>query len=446
MRRNYALWTSILFIGVFSLAWVVVPTAAQFDQGFTDSFDDPQLSGWEHSPEVIVSNGVLQVGPAQFAARLGAWQDFTLSIKLRYTGEGESNINYWATDQGSYLLMLGRGIVTLARATPQGALQELGRSETGTVNTSDWINLQVIVTGGAHTISVNGETIITAMDPDPLWPGGIVLLSLGQRTSEFDDMSLQTSPVAMEATPIEPAAIAAAQTATPTPQAGTWQDFLRSLSATQGSTFRADEFVINLLLAVLTSFILSRVYIYWGGSLSNRRKFAANFMLVTITTTFIILIVRSSVALSLGLVGALSIVRFRNAVKDPEELAYLFLAIGLGIGLGDNQRAVTLITLAVVIVVLGVAHLLRQTQADVNLHLTVSSHGSEKVSLQQVMDVVAQQAEKMRLLRYDETPEALEMSFVVEFRHISGLNRVREALKALSPSLQVSFLDNKGIW
>jgi hypothetical protein len=446
MRRNYAIWISILFIGLTCLAWVVSPTLAQIDQGFTDTFDDSQLPGWEHSPEVLVSNGVLQVGPAQFAARLGAWQDFTLSLKLRYTGEGESNINYWATDQGSYLLVIGRGIVTLVRTVPQGTPQELGRSETGVVSTSDWINIQVNVTAGAHTISINGETLITATDPDPLQPGGIVLLSLGQRTSEFDDMNLQTTPVAMGATPVETTTILAVQTTTPTPQAGTWQDFIRSLSATQGSTFRADEFVINLLLAVITSFILSRVYIYWGGSLSNRRKFAANFMLVTITTTFIILVVRSSVALSLGLVGALSIVRFRNAIKDPEELAYLFLAIGLGIGLGDNQRTVTLITLAVVIVVLGLAHLLRQTQADVNLHLAVSSHGSEKISLQQVMDVVAQHAAKLRLLRYDETPEAIEMSFVVEFRHISGLNRARDALQALSPSLQVSFLDNKGIW
>ena len=446
MRPNYALWIRILFIGLIGAAWVVTPTLGQVDQGFTDTFADSQLPGWEHSPEVIVSNGVLQISPGQFAARQGAWQDYTLSLKLRYTGEGESNINYRASDQGSYILLIGQDIVTLARATPQGVPQELGRAETAVVNTTDWLSVQVILTGGAHTVSLNGETLITATDADPLKSGGVVLLSMGQRTSEFDDMCLQTTASAVEPTPVEPIAVVAAQTTTPTPAAGTWQDLLRALTSTQGSTFQVDEFVINLLLAVLTSFILSRVYIYWGGSLSNRRKFAANFMLVTITTTFIILVVRSSVALSLGLVGALSIVRFRNAIKDPEELAYLFLAIGLGIGLGDNQRTVTVITLAVVVVVLGVAHLLRQTQADVNLHLAVSSHGSEKITLQQVMDVVAQYAVKLRLLRYDETPEAMEMSFVVEFRHISGLNQTRDALQQLSPSLQVSFLDNKGVW
>jgi hypothetical protein len=95
---------------------------------------------------------------------------------------------------------------------------------------------------------------------------------------------------------------------------------------------------------------------------------------------------------------------------------------------------------------MGLARLLRQTQADVNLHLTVASQGPEKVSLQQVMDVLARHTDKLRLLRYDETPQALEISFVVEFRHISNLNQARLALQELSPALQVSFLDNKGIW
>jgi hypothetical protein len=446
MTRNHTLWIRILLIGLVSAACLIAPAAAQGDQGFTDTFDDAQIPSWEHAPEVVASNGVLSIGPAQFAARPGSWQDYTLTVKLRYTGEGESNINYRATDQGSYLLVLGAGTATLLKTAPQGNPQELGRAETAAINTSDWIQVQIVLAGGAHTISVNGETLISATDSDPLQPGGLVFLSLGQRTTELDEVSLQAAPAAAGAAPVEPAA---APTAAPTAQptaAGSWQDFLQSLSAGQGSTFQADVFTINLLLAVLTSFILSRVYVYWGGSLSNRRKFAANFMLVTITTTFIILVVRSSVALSLGLVGALSIVRFRNAIKDPEELAYLFFAISLGIGLGDNQRTVTLITLAVVIIVLGLAHLLRQSQADVNLHLAVSSHGAAKVTLQQVMDAVARHAAKLRLLRYDETPEALEMSFVVEFRHISDLNQARQALQELSPALQVSFLDNKGVW
>jgi hypothetical protein len=205
-------------------------------------------------------------------------------------------------------------------------------------------------------------------------------------------------------------------------------------------------FAINLLLAALYSFVLSRVYVFWGSSLSNRRKFAANFMLVTVTTTFIILVVRSSVALSLGLVGALSIIRFRTAVKEPEELAYLFFAISLGIGLGDNQRMITTLSLVVGILLLGLARLLRQTQADVNLHLSITSRGSSKANMQAVQDAVEKHCSKMRLIRYDENTDVMEMAFVVEFRHMSDLEKARDALLAITPDMEISFLDNKGIW
>ena len=61
------------------------------------------------------------------------------------------------------------------------------------------------------------------------------------------------------------------------------------------------------------------------------------------TTMFIITIIKSSLVLSLGLIGALSIIRFRTAIKEPEELTYLFLAIAIGLGLGANQRTIILI-------------------------------------------------------------------------------------------------------
>ena len=92
-------------------------------------------------------------------------------------------------------------------------------------------------------------------------------------------------------------------------------------------------FIINLSLTAVLALILSQIYIRFGRSLSNRRMFSRNFLLITMTTMLIITIVKSSLALSLGLVGALSIIRFRAAIKEPEELAYLFLAISIGLGL-----------------------------------------------------------------------------------------------------------------
>jgi uncharacterized membrane protein YhiD involved in acid resistance len=276
----------------------------------------------------------------------------------------------------------------------------------------------------------------------------VVIAAHGERTIEVAGISLQaggSEPAGGgesgdgESTP-DPAPPAEAS------QPGALFNMIGLLAGEQGSMFKPDVFVINLLLAVAASFVLSRAYIYWGKSLSNRRKFAANFMMIAVTTTFIILVVRSSVALSLGLVGALSIIRFRAAIKEPEELAFLFMAIALGIGLGDNQRVATLLALGVVIALIGLSHILRQTQADVNLHLTLGSRSPHKLDVQQVTDLLSKHCAKMRLLRYDQNDEMVEMTFVVEFRHTSDLNRARVELEKLAPSIEISFLDNKGVW
>ena len=88
-----------------------------------------------------------------------------------------------------------------------------------------------------------------------------------------------------------------------------WADFF----TTQSAQIPLNEFILNLVLTALLAFILGWVYMKFGSALSNRDIFARNFVLLAMTTMLIISIVKSSLALSLGLVGALSIVRFRAA-------------------------------------------------------------------------------------------------------------------------------------
>jgi hypothetical protein len=436
----------VLMLGALAIVGLFVARAAAQGEGFTETFDNPQLPGWEHSPEVIVSEGVLRITPANFAARMGGWQNFDLTLKMRYTGMGETQINYRASENGSYLLRLAEDGVALLRTTPNVEPVELARTMPDAVIPGAWISVRIVVQGNDHTISIADTAVLTASDPDPLPPGTIAFASNGERTTEIDDVTLQ--PLAGGGGPEPGMGEAVPVAATPTPTTGTmsWQALVQEFTAGQGNTLEWGTFAVNLVLAVITSYVLSRIYIHWGASLSNRRRFAANFMLITVTTTFIILVVRSSVALSLGLVGALSIIRFRTAIKEQEELAYLFFAISLGIGLGDNQRTITLVAFLVVIALIGLARLFRQTQADANLHLSIASRAPDKVDMPRVMEVLAKHCSKLRLLRFDENPEVLEISFVVEFRHIADLDNARAALQALAPSLEVSFLDNKGVW
>ena len=104
------------------------------------------------------------------------------------------------------------------------------------------------------------------------------------------------------------------------------------------SSYSVLEYVINLFLTVLLSLILSYLFSRYGRTLSNREMFGKNFVLLSTATMIVITIVKSSLALSLGLVGALSIVRFRTAVKEPEELVLTGLVFLNLVGIFQNHR------------------------------------------------------------------------------------------------------------
>ena len=118
-------------------------------------------------------------------------------------------------------------------------------------------------------------------------------------------------------------------------------EFLKNVFNSDGQSINLPEFMLHVLITTLLALLLGYVYIRFGNALSNRKSLAKNFVLISLTTMLIISIVKSSLALSLGLVGALSIVRFRTAIKEPEELAYFFIAIAIGLGVGAGQVIVT---------------------------------------------------------------------------------------------------------
>ena len=92
--------------------------------------------------------------------------------------------------------------------------------------------------------------------------------------------------------------------------------------------------LMNMAVAMLISLAISFHFLKLGSVFSNKTQLARLFPFITLTTVLVISVVKSSLALSLGLVGALSIVRFRTPIKEPEELVYLFLRNTQGMPFG----------------------------------------------------------------------------------------------------------------
>ncbi|MBC8503651.1 MAG: DUF4956 domain-containing protein [Anaerolineales bacterium] len=448
---------------IILLAILLMPLTGALaqEEPTTETFDDEALSGWDRAEGAVVQDGVLRISPGSFAAKFGEFGDGTLSVKVKQSAPGAVFIRYFMGESGSYALIIFPDGILLEKSL-EDQPQELGGYE-WTSSTGEWVEFKITISSGQHTVYLDGQQIIQAMDDNPLQGGGIGFMVEGETTVDFDDFSLSAIvfeglPPAEEGAPPaegeQPEVPADAEAAAPvdipaSETAGSRvsiSDLIADLTSSQANPLELSTFIINLLLSVVLSYILSRVYVHWGSSLSNRRRFAANFILITVTTTFIILVVRSSVALSLGLVGALSIVRFRAAIKEPEELAYLFFAISIGIGLGDNQRIITILAMVVAILILGLMRLFRGRQADFNLHVTVASHTPNKIELESIMDVLTPHCSQVKLMRFDDSGITLESSFLVEFRNMAALKHAKAALRGLSDALEITFLDNKGIW
>ena len=221
-----------------------------------------------------------------------------------------------------------------------------------------------------------------------------------------------------------------------------FKDFLTS----QSVDIPVLNFIINIIIAGFLAYLLGLIYVKYGRSLSNRKSFANNFLLLTVATMLIITIVKSSLALSLGLVGALSIVRFRSAIKEPEELTYLFIAIAIGLGFGADQRLITLIGFVVITILIWIKHYsTKKASENQNLFLTIYNNGGNKIELNEIVSSLRKYCTMVNIKRFDETNNDLEASFLIELDNFDKLNDAKTSLLALNKEMKVSFLDNKGV-
>jgi hypothetical protein len=227
--------------------------------------------------------------------------------------------------------------------------------------------------------------------------------------------------------------------------AGSDLSSVKDLYSKFGESVSVEDFVVNLLLTAVLAWIIGILYVRFGRTLSNRRQFASNFVLIAVTTMFVISIVKSSLALSLGLVGALSIVRFRTPIKEPEELSYLFVLIGLGLAFGANQRAMALIFIAAIAAFIALRRLRSGQESSQHLHLAVSVRKGPEATLDNLVRIISKNCRSLALKRYDDREDVMSAMFLVELGSHTALTALGEELRRSFPSLELHFIDSKGI-
>ena len=188
------------------------------------------------------------------------------------------------------------------------------------------------------------------------------------------------------------------------------------------------NFVISLIFAAILSFLVQLFYIRYSSSLSNRKEFSKNFVILGVTTCIVIMIVKSSLALSLGLVGALSIVRFRAAIKEPEELVYLFLIIAIGLGCGAGRLVVTSIGTFTAILIIFILKKFRTNDRKLNIdNFNVSIASKKKLSsteLKNIIDLVSKHCESNELISISQNSEGTNVNLFAKFKELKDIEKL----------------------
>ena len=219
------------------------------------------------------------------------------------------------------------------------------------------------------------------------------------------------------------------------------------LNLSEPAPLSITSLVVNIVLCAILMVGVSWHFKRFGRTLSNRAELARILPFIALTTALIITVVKSSLALSLGLVGALSIVRFRTPIKEPEELAYLFIAIATGLGMGADQRIATMVAVPLILLMVTTLALRRRTDKSPNVYLNVELRDGEAdhVSFQRLTDVLKSDTQAVDVRRFDVRDGTLQATFLIRCDGERELSRVMDRLRREFSGAAISFVDQSNV-
>jgi uncharacterized membrane protein YhiD involved in acid resistance len=198
-----------------------------------------------------------------------------------------------------------------------------------------------------------------------------------------------------------------------------------------------------MLIGGVLALFVRALYRRFGLSVSNRDAFSNVFPLLTISTVLIIFVVKSSLALSLGLVGALSIVRFRAAIKEPEEIVFLFFCIALGLALGAESYELAIGGIIIFTLFVIIRHYGGRNPDTPALLLTISGEASAMFdgSEEQITAAVSQTIDTYTVQRMEIENGQVQFRAVVVPDSAEQIIAMVSSIREQLPECRVSYVN-----
>jgi len=200
--------------------------------------------------------------------------------------------------------------------------------------------------------------------------------------------------------------------------------------------------LIACLLCVLCSYILQIIFKNKSSSFSNRAQLQNLIPILSVTVFLVISVVKSSLALSLGLVGALSIVRFRTPIKEPEELTYIFIAIAIGVGFASGQIILTSVIFFIIIMVILYISSKSTGIKSNNFNLIIECDAMDS-NFKNISKVMKDNFDNINFIKYDVLENSKEIFvYSIMIEDISVIENIKISLSKSLKGFNINFHDS----
>lgn len=216
-----------------------------------------------------------------------------------------------------------------------------------------------------------------------------------------------------------------------------FSDIFKKSFLTKVGTSQTLDIIIALLVAIVVGSYIFYFYKKTYKGIVFSKMFASALTGMTVITTFIILAVTSNVVLSLGMVGALSIVRFRSSIKEPIDIIYIFWAISEGIVIGSKQYILAIagtICISIAMAVFGTY------KEKLNRYILVVRYNSEEKEILNKIKEICKKYEVKSNTVYSNNEQELIVEVILE----KNENDLIEKLKQYKAISMVSLVKYNG--
>jgi len=204
--------------------------------------------------------------------------------------------------------------------------------------------------------------------------------------------------------------------------------------------------LLNLLLCLFTLTIVSWFYKKHGSTLSGKNYVTSSLPMVGIIVFLLISVIKSSLALSLGLVGALSIVRFRTPIKEPEELAYIFLSIAIGLGYGAGYILLTFISTIIILTYIFIVKRQGSKNKISGEYSLVIDSTDVEISIDSIVSCIEEFTYGLNITRYEKTNTGFTLVINLMKTDSSSIQDMQGEIAKISPSARLTFIEAGVNW